>query len=85
MYCNDDIIHFRLNELPLVSSIVSLFSLDAAKKIDDIYSYHKFRLKENDNQPLQFTLQEKNNYLKKFYYSSCVQPEFIFSDDEDIF
>lgn len=85
MYCSDDVIHFRLNELPLVSSICSLFSPETAKKIDDIYNYHHFVLKENDNQPLQFTLEEKNNYLKKLYSKKCYQPEFIFSDDMEIF
>lgn len=85
MYFVDDVIHFRLNELPLIASMVSLFSNEASKKIDDIYAYHKFRLHESDLQPLQFTMQEKNNYLKKFHFNATTQPEFIFSDDEDIF
>lgn len=85
MYISDSIIHFRLDELQCISSIVSLFDEETANKIDKVFAYHKFTLHESDKQPLQLTLQEKNNYLKKFHFTKVLQPEFIFSDDQEIF
>lgn len=85
MYITDSIFHFRLSELQCIASLFSIFDENTGKKIDDIYSYHRYTLKESDSQPLQFTLDEKNNYLKKLHSRKVFQPEFIFSDDEEIF
>lgn len=85
MYFNDDFLHFSLNELQAVSTLVSMFDDSLAKRIDNIYSYHKYTLKEPDNQPLMIHLSEVVDYRRKFHFSRVVQPEFIFSDDLDIF
>ena len=85
MYFNDDFLHFSLRELQCVSTLISLFDDNLAKRIDNVYSYHRYTLKEPENQPLMLHVSEVVDYRRKFHHSRIVQPEFIFSDDMDIF
>lgn len=85
MYWSGDFLHFRLNELQAISSIVSIFDEEVAKRIDRVYSYHKYTLKENDSQPLALHISETKDYRRVFHGVKELQPEFIFSDDEEIF
>lgn len=85
MYWSGDFLHFRLYELQAISSIVSIIDQEVAKRIDNIYSYHKWTLKENDNQPLMLHISETKDFRRFFHGKKIVQPEFIFSDDEEIF
>lgn len=85
MYFTGDFLHFSLKELQCVSTLVSLFDNDLAKRIDNIYSYHRYTLREPENQPLILHVSEVVDYRRIFHASHIVQPEFIFSDDLDIF
>ena len=85
MYFQDDFLHFRLNELVGLSTLVSLFDVDLAKRFDNIYSYHRWTLKESDNQPLMIHITECVDFRHKLHTQKITQPEFIFSDDMDIF
>ena len=61
MYFNDDFLHFSLRELQCVSTLISLFDDDLAKRIDNVYSYHRYTLKEHHrkkNQQLFFEHQK---------------------------
>lgn len=85
MYFTGDFLHFSLQELQGVSTLVSLFDDELAKRIDNIYSYHRYTLKEPINQPLMIHVSEVVDYRRKFHLSKVTQPEFIFTDDMDIF
>ena len=85
MYFQDDFLHFRLNELVGLSTLVSLFDVNLAKRFDNIYSYHRWTLKELDNQPLMIHITECVDFRHKLHTKKITQPEFIFSDDMDIF
>lgn len=86
MYFNGDTLHFTLSELLGVCSVVSLFDKKLAYRIKCIYHYHKDILHELSSQPLQLTSSEIERYhLEKHVIQKYIQPEFIFSDDEEIF
>lgn len=85
MYWSGDFLHFRLYELQAMSSIVAILDESTAKRLDNIYSYHKLTLKENDNQPLMLHISETKDFRRFFHRERILQPEFIFSDDEEIF
>lgn len=85
MYYTDNVIHLKLGELLCICDIVSLFDDKTASRIDDIYSYHKNILKESINNPLCITIQEINNFKNKVHFKTVLQPEFIFSEDIDIY
>lgn len=85
MYFTGDFLHFSLSELQGVCTLVSLFDDDVAKRLDNVYSYHKNILKEPLNQPLVIHVSEVVDYRRKFHTKTVLQPEFIFSDDMDIF
>ena len=85
MFQSEDKIHLSLSELIYICSLVSIFDKTVSDRIDKVYTYHKFVLKENDNSRLSFSIPIENNYVKKFHGSSCFQPEFIFDEDYEIF
>lgn len=88
MYFNDDTLHFSLNELLGVCAIVDIFDKSVAKRIMNVFHYHKDLLHENINQPLQFSYKEIEMYRLNKHIELAkkwIQPEFIFSDDEEIF
>lgn len=86
MYFNGDTLHFRLNELLGVCSIVSIFDKSLSYRLKCVYHYHKDLLKEHDLQPLQLTNEEVERFhLEKFISHKVIQPEFVFSDDDEIF
>lgn len=87
MYFTDDILHFSLDELKAVSTLVSIFDDSVAMRIQDVWSYHKNILHEYEKQPLQLRLSELKirDYRQYVQFKTVLQPEFIFSDDEEIF
>lgn len=88
MYFVGDTLHFNLDELLGVAAICNIFDKDVSKRILTVFHYHKDKLKEHIKQPLQFSgdeferirLQKETEIFPKW-----LQPEFVFSDDEDIF
>lgn len=88
MYFTEKTLHFNLEELLCCGYLVDIFDKDVSKRILNIYHYHKDCLGENNRQPLQLTSIEVERFrLRKKIniISKNIQPEFVFSDDEDIF
>lgn len=88
MYFVGDTLHFSLYELLGVAAICNIFDKDVSKRILNVFHYHKDSLKECIRQPLQFSGDDIERFhLQKLteVHSKWIQPEFIFSDDEDIF
>ena len=86
-FTDDDILHFTLDELKGVCTLVSVFDDRVAMRIQDVWSYHKNILHEVSRQPLQLHISEikARDYRRLVQFKTVLQPEFIFSDDEEIF